>query len=72
MQIPERTQFKHVVYGPQKWGAYEDAFFPAIRDSIEDGDWDLANTLVERTAQLMANAASVLVENGNSRRWWTR
>ncbi|KAJ2901979.1 Peptidase M28 [Zalerion maritima] len=85
--LPNRTQYKHVVYGPQKWGAYEEAFFPGIRDAIEDGDWKLANEMVEKTAGIMVDAADVLGDekkeggkNGDrdeksrrarSKRWWS-
>ena len=59
-QIPNRTQFKHVVFGPQLWSGYDEAFFPAIRDSIESKDWDLVRRIMDKTAALLRQAASTL------------
>ncbi len=61
-QIPNRTQFKHVIFGPQLWSGYDEAFFPAIRDTIVAGDWTLANQTVEKVARLIQTAAANLVE----------
>ncbi|KAH9886900.1 peptidase-like protein [Xylariomycetidae sp. FL2044] len=60
--IPNRTQFKHVVFGPQKWSGYDPVYFPAIRDAIEDEDWDLAQQLVDKTSAIMAKAAESLID----------
>jgi len=62
-QIPNRTQFKHVVFGPQLWSGYDEAFFPAIRDAIEAGDWDLAKKQLEKTADIIKRASRKLVGN---------
>ncbi|KAK2614942.1 hypothetical protein N8I77_001730 [Diaporthe amygdali] len=59
-QIPNRTQFRHVVFGPQLWSGYDEAFFPAIRDVVESGNWTLANITVEKTARIMRDAATAL------------
>ncbi|KAG5977826.1 hypothetical protein E4U55_006523 [Claviceps digitariae] len=58
--IPNRTQFKHVVFGPQKWSTYDISVFPAIRDSIDAGDWDLAKRITFKTAAILRHAATVL------------
>ncbi|KAG5926944.1 hypothetical protein E4U53_002958 [Claviceps sorghi] len=63
--IPNRTQFKHVVFGPQKWSTYDISVFPAIRDTIEAGDWDLARLITSKTAAILRHAATVL-QLGNS------
>jgi N-acetylated-alpha-linked acidic dipeptidase len=60
LQIPNRTQFKHVVFGPQLWSGYDEAFFPAIRDTIEAKDWALAEKTIAKTAEILRNAAAVL------------
>ncbi|KAI1485615.1 peptidase-like protein [Biscogniauxia mediterranea] len=59
--IPNRTQFKHVVFGPQKWSGYDEAYFPAIRDVVEAEDWALAHKIIEKTAAIISNAARTLV-----------
>ncbi|KAG6005526.1 hypothetical protein E4U21_007852 [Claviceps maximensis] len=58
--IPNRTQFKHVVFGPQKWSTYDISVFPAIRDTVEAGDWDLASRITSKTAAILRHAATVL------------
>lgn len=60
MEIPNRTQFRHVVFGPQAWSAYDSAFFPAIRDTIETGDWRSAQRIIAKTAALVRKAATIL------------
>ncbi|KAI1817978.1 Zn-dependent exopeptidase [Poronia punctata] len=59
--IPNRTQFKHVVFGPQIWGESDEAHFPAIRDVIEVKDWSLAQTIIDKTAKIMKEAADALI-----------
>ncbi|RDL42184.1 PA protein [Venustampulla echinocandica] len=61
--IPNRTQFKHVVFGPQLWSGYDEAFFPSIRDAVEAGDWTLAKAQVEKVANIIKQASSRLVGN---------
>ena len=60
VQIPNRTQFKHVVFGPQLWSGYDEAFFPAVRDLVDAEAWDDANKYIAKTASLMKKAAAVL------------
>ncbi|CAJ2513020.1 Uu.00g011390.m01.CDS01 [Anthostomella pinea] len=58
--IPNRTQFKHVVFGPDLWSGYDEAFFPAIRDVIEVEDWPLAQKIIDKTAKIISDAATAL------------
>lgn len=60
--IPNRTQFRHVVFGPQLWSGYDEAFFPAIRDTVESGNWTLANEIINKTARIIRDAAKPLKE----------
>ncbi|KAK1768195.1 Zn-dependent exopeptidase [Phialemonium atrogriseum] len=62
--IPNRTQFKHVVFGPQLWSPRDVSLFPAVRDAVLAGDWDLADKTVEKVARIIAAAARALVEEG--------
>jgi hypothetical protein len=59
-QIPERSQFKHVIFGPQKWSGYEPGFFPFVRDAVEAGNWTLAQTQVDNAAAILKRAAERL------------
>ncbi|KAI8629164.1 Zn-dependent exopeptidase [Xylariaceae sp. FL1651] len=60
--IPNRTQFKHVIFGPQLWSGYDEAYFPAIRDVVEAEDWPLAQSIIDKTARIISNAATTLVK----------
>jgi hypothetical protein len=60
-QIPNRTQFKHVLFGPQLWSEYTEAYFPAIRDVVEAEDWPLAQAIIDKTAKIINKAATTLV-----------
>ncbi|CAN8101929.1 unnamed protein product [Discula destructiva] len=60
--IPNRTQFRHVVFGPQLWSGHDDVFFPAIRDVVNAGNWTLANLTVEKTARIVRDAAKPLLQ----------
>ncbi|KAI1825474.1 Zn-dependent exopeptidase [Xylaria intraflava] len=59
--IPNRTQFKHVVFGPQLWDELDEAYFPAIRDAIESGDWVFAESMIGRVTAVITKAATTLV-----------
>jgi len=58
--IPGREQFKHVVFGPQMWSGYEEAYFPFIRDALERGNFTEAQQMVKRTARVLTLAGKTL------------
>ncbi|KJR84941.1 uncharacterized protein SPSK_08441 [Sporothrix schenckii 1099-18] len=60
--IPNRTQFKHVVFGPRLWSSYDGDLFPAVRDLVEAGEWDQANKTIAKIAQIFQTAAAHLIE----------
>ncbi|KAH8168473.1 transferrin receptor-like dimerization domain-containing protein [Sarocladium implicatum] len=57
---PNRTQFKHTVYGPQLWSTYDVEYFPAIRNAVDAHDWSLARRLLQKTAIVFRDAAKSL------------
>lgn len=59
--IPGRTQFKHVIFGPQLWSGYDEAYFPAVRDMMEKGDWEAAQQQVDIAAERIRQAARKLL-----------
>lgn len=61
-QIPNRKQFKHVVFGPKLWSSYEGDLFPAVRDLVDAGEWDKANQTLAKIAVLFEAAAAHLLE----------
>jgi hypothetical protein len=59
-QVPNRTQFKHVVYGPQAWSGYDEAYFPAIVDAIDSGNWAETQRWVDKVAKIITDASTRL------------
>lgn len=55
-----RSQYKHVIFAPQAWNGYDAAFFPGIRDAIEEGDWEGAQRQVEKVAGILSYASRKL------------
>ncbi|KAJ0159389.1 putative glutamate carboxypeptidase [Colletotrichum tanaceti] len=60
--MPNRPQFKHVIFGPQAWSGGKPVTFAGIRDAVEASDWELASRLVEKTARIILNATATLQE----------
>lgn len=58
--LVNRTQFKHVIFAPQAWSGYDEAYFPGIRDAIEAGDWREAQHQVEKVSGILEAAAKKL------------
>ncbi|KAJ5390156.1 uncharacterized protein N7496_001224 [Penicillium cataractarum] len=59
--IPNRTQFRHVVFGPELWSGYDASIFPAIRDSINAGNWTLTQHWIDRVANTIHFASNKLL-----------
>ncbi|KAF7589463.1 hypothetical protein BBP40_004261 [Aspergillus hancockii] len=59
--VPNRTQFKHVIFGPQLWSGYDATFFPAIRDSIDSRNWTLTQEWVDRVSGILNTASDKLL-----------
>ncbi|KAF3491556.1 glutamate carboxypeptidase 2 [Arthroderma uncinatum] len=57
--VPNRTQYKHMIYSPQLWPEKpEDAtYFPAIRDAMDSGDWTQTQVWIEKVSKIINNAA---------------
>ena len=63
MQIPDRTQFKHVVFGPQLWSGHDGLYFPSIVDAVTSGNWTMATETIEKVAAIIKQAAENLIHN---------
>ncbi|EKV07325.1 Glutamate carboxypeptidase Tre2, putative [Penicillium digitatum] len=59
--IPNRTQFRHVIFGPELWSGYDASIFPAIRDSINTGNWTLTQYWIDRVAKTIHHASDKLL-----------
>jgi Transferrin receptor-like dimerisation domain/Peptidase family M28/PA domain len=57
VKVPNRTQFKHVLFAPQTWSGYDEAFFPAIRDAIDSGNWNATQEWINRVADIVTKAS---------------
>lgn len=51
-----------MVFGPQKWSGYDEAYFPFVVDAIDAGDWTLAQAQVNKSASLVKRAADELLK----------
>jgi len=52
-----------VLFAPQAWSGYEEAFFPSIRDAVDVGDWGAAQEQVNKVADIVAKAVHKLNHN---------
>ncbi|MCJ1312365.1 hypothetical protein MMC25_006039 [Agyrium rufum] len=60
--LPGREQFKHVIFAPQAWSGYDEAYFPGIRDAVDEGDWKLAQKQADKVARIIERACKRLNE----------
>lgn len=58
--LTDRTQYKHVLFAPQKWSGYDEAIFPGIRDAIDDKDLEEAKRQVQKVGNILMSAAKNL------------
>ncbi|KAI9737015.1 MAG: hypothetical protein M1834_000604 [Cirrosporium novae-zelandiae] len=59
--LPGREQFKHILFAPQAWSGYDEAFFPLIRDAVDADDWDAAQKAVNRVSSILGHASRKLL-----------
>ncbi|KAL5118064.1 hypothetical protein ACEQ8H_004051 [Pleosporales sp. CAS-2024a] len=59
--LPDRKQFKHVIFAPTKDNALETSVFPFIRDAIEKRDWDAAAMAIKKTSDVLNRAGDALL-----------
>ena len=60
--VPGREQFKHIIFGPQAWSGYDEAYFPAVRDLMAVGDWEKAQQYINIAAERIRWAGERLIE----------
>ncbi|KAI2475393.1 N-acetylated-alpha-linked acidic dipeptidase 2, partial [Pyrenophora tritici-repentis] len=58
--LPDRQQFKHVIFAPDINNGLESSVFPFARDAIEKKDWDAAAKGIKKTADILTWAAERL------------
>ncbi|MDH3530425.1 MAG: folate hydrolase, partial [Acidobacteriota bacterium] len=56
--LPGRDWFRHQIYAPGFYTGYGVKTLPAVREAIEQRDWDLAGKKIEFVANIIENFAS--------------
>lgn len=59
--LPGREQYKHVLFAPKAWDGYGSSYFPAIRDAVEEGDWERAQQQIGKVASRISYASKKLL-----------
>jgi N-acetylated-alpha-linked acidic dipeptidase len=58
--LPNRPWFKHQLYAPGFYTGYGVKTLPAIRESIEQKDWKLAEESIVKVAKTLENAGEII------------
>ena len=58
--LPNRDWFKHQIYAPGFYTGYGVKTLPAVRESIEQKDWKLAEEQIERVGKVLENAGEAI------------
>ncbi|MGB9457471.1 MAG: transferrin receptor-like dimerization domain-containing protein [Bryobacteraceae bacterium] len=58
--LPNRPWFRHQIYAPGLYTGYGVKTLPAVRESIEQKQWKLANEEIERVGKVLENASEAI------------
>ncbi|KAH6616445.1 hypothetical protein C7974DRAFT_365760 [Boeremia exigua] len=58
--LPNREQFKHMLFAPSIHNAHAASVFPFARDALEAKDWPRAKEQIKRTAESLDRASDLL------------
>ncbi len=58
--LPNRPWFKHQLYAPGFYTGYGVKTVPAVREAIEQGEWDLAEQEINKVSKVLENEANVI------------
>ncbi len=58
--LPNRDWFKHQIYAPGFYTGYGVKTLPAVRESIEQKDWKLADEQIVRVGKVLENAGETI------------
>ena len=58
--LPGRPWFKHQIYAPGFYTGYGVKTIPAVREAIEQGQWDVAEQQIAKVAKVLENEAAVI------------
>jgi N-acetylated-alpha-linked acidic dipeptidase len=58
--LPNRPWFKHQIYAPGLYTGYDVKTLPAVRESIEQKQWQLADEQIVRVGKVLENAGAAI------------
>lgn len=58
--LPNRPWFKHQIYAPGFYTGYGVKTLPAVRESIEQKDWKLADEEIVKVGKVLENAGEAI------------
>jgi N-acetylated-alpha-linked acidic dipeptidase len=58
--LPDREWFKNQIYAPGFYTGYGVKTIPAVREAIEQGKWQLAETSIEKVGKVLQNEATAI------------
>src|ERR1044072_498763 len=58
--LPNRPWFKHQIYAPGFYTGYGVKTLPAVRESIEQKQWKLAEEQIAKVGKVLENAGEVI------------
>jgi N-acetylated-alpha-linked acidic dipeptidase len=62
--LPNRPWFQHQIYAPGFYTGYGVKTLPAVRESIEQKDWKLANEEIVKVGKVLENAGEAIQGSG--------
>ena len=60
--LPGRPWFRHQIYAPGFYTGYGVKTIPAVREAIEQGQWEVAEQQIAKVAKVLENEAAVINE----------
>ncbi len=58
--LPNRQWFQHQIYAPGFYTGYGVKTLPAVRESIEQKDWKLADEQIAKVGKVLENAGEAI------------
>lgn len=58
--LPDRDWFKNQIYAPGFYTGYGVKTIPAVREAIEQGKWQLAETSIDKVGKVLENEAAAI------------
>ncbi len=58
--LPDRDWFKNQIYAPGFYTGYGVKTIPAVREAIEQGKWQLAETSIDKVGKVLQNEAAAI------------